>query len=146
MCLALMGCGTSMPTFTSAYRASLATDDLSALRFYPSADMEFRSTQKGVIEGEGVFKVEKRKTYKIERERAGRAVKSGEGWVTVDFEEGVLITFRQSDQNGKYVCPAWGTYTFNGERFDAVMGVLAGGYVELLYAPPPIVESENKQP
>ena len=113
----------------------MPVDELQQTEFHLGAAMEFVSLKKGQIVGEDLFKHEERKTFKIEPATPGKLVASGPNWLSVAFNEGILLTFRADPADGVYKTPGWGTVTIQDERFDVKQGLLAGGSVELLFRP-----------
>ncbi len=131
--LFLAGCGgTKYSTMTEDYRQALGPEDLARTNFYVSNRVEFVSLKKGEIVGDDIFKREVKKTITIEPDSPGRLVASGQGWLNVEFEGRVTLTFRWDPVSERYLTPGWGTMTIQNERFDIKQGVLTGGYIELL--------------
>jgi hypothetical protein len=131
--LLLFGCGASeYSRMTEDYRQALNADELGRASFFVAYRLDFVSLKKGEIVGDDIFKREVKRTLVVETDSAGRVVASGPQWLTVEFNEGILLTFRWDPISEKYLTPGWGTITIQNERFDIKQGVLSGGYVELL--------------
>ncbi len=131
--LFLAGCaGTKYSAMTEDYRQALGPEDLAKMNFYLNTRVDFVSLKKGEIVGTDIFKREVKRTITIEPDSPGRLVTAGQGWMNVEFDGGVLLTFRWDPVSEKYLTPGWGTVTIQNERFDIKQGVLSGGYLELL--------------
>ncbi len=133
--LLLTGCaGSDYSRMTEDYRQALSLEELNKTSFYLSARMDFVSLKKGEIVGEDIFKREVKRTITVEKDTPGRLVTSGPQWLTIEFDGGVLLTFRWDPVSEKYTTPSWGTVTIQNERFDIKQGVMSMGFVELLVA------------
>ncbi len=117
---------------TEDYRQALSPADLARTNFYVSSRMDFVSLKKGEIVGSDIFKREVKRTLTIEPDSPGRLVAAVQQWLNVEFDGGVLLTFRWDPVSERYLTPGWGTVTIQNERFDIKQGVLVGGYIELL--------------
>lgn len=131
-CLLLTGCAANFPNLTENYRSRLNERELHTLILHPSTAVEFRSlrTLDSVME-EGRFKRLVQRTLRIDRETPGRVVAQGKEWVSVDFGEGIILTFARRPRDSVYATPGWGTVTIAGERYDIVVGILSGVDIEL---------------
>lgn len=130
--LFLAGCaGPRYSTMTEDYRQALGPEDLARTNFYVSSKVDFVSLKKGEIVGTDIFKREVKKTITVEPDSPGRLVAAGQGWLNIEFDGGVLLTFQWDPVSERYLAPGWGTVTIQNERFDVKQGVLSGGYIEL---------------
>lgn len=135
LCSIFLGCATSdYSTMTEDYRQALSSQELTSTAFFVATRMDFVSLKAGEIVGEDVFKHEVKKIITVERDTPGKLVAVGARWLTIEFNQGVLLTFRWDPVQEKYLTPSWGTITIQNERFDIRQGVLSGRYVELLVA------------
>jgi hypothetical protein len=116
---------------TEDYRQALTPEELGKIDFFVGSRMDFVSLKPGEIVGEDIFKREVKKTIILDTDTPGRLMTSGPGWLTVEFHQGVILTFRWDPVSEKYLTPGWGTVTIQNERFDIKQGVLTGGYVGL---------------
>lgn len=129
----LLGCaGSEYSTMTEDYRQALGPEDLGKTAFFVGTRMDFISLKKGEIVGDDIFKREVKKTITVDKDSPGKLVASGPQWLTVEFNAGVMLTFRWDPVSEEYVTPAWGTVTIQNERFDIKQGILSTRYVELL--------------
>jgi hypothetical protein len=134
--LVFIGCGRSdFLTMSESRRVDIRPDELEQIEFHLAVGLDFVSLKKGEIVGEDFFKYEKRKTFRIDSETPGTLAASGPDWLTVAFNDGILLTFRPDPADGEYKTPGWGTLTIQDERFDVKQGVLTGRYVNLLFRP-----------
>lgn len=117
---------------TEDYRQALGPEELAKMNFYINTRVDFVSLKKGEIVGTDIFKREVKRTITIEPDSPGRLVAAGQGWMNVEFDSGVMLTFRWDPVSERYLTPGWGTVTIQNERFDLKQGVLSGGYLELL--------------
>jgi len=117
---------------TEDYRQALSSEELGSASFFVAYRLDFVSLKKGEMVGEDVFRHEVKRTLIVDTDSPGRVVASGPQWLTLEFNEGVMLTFRWDPISEKYLTPGWGTVTVQNERFDIRQGVLSGGYVELL--------------
>jgi len=130
----LIGCGTKLPVLSEPTKGELSEKELGELSFFVSSEITFRSIRElESFNDEGPFKRDKRRTLSLEPKSPGKAVSAGDKWITVDFGQGIVLTFRQNPQDGMYTTPGWGTITIEGERYDIMVGVLSGEEVRLLY-------------
>lgn len=130
-----LGCAASdYSSMTEDYRQALSSQELTGAAFFVATRMDFVSLKAGDIVGQDIFKHEVKKTITIERDTPGKLVASGAQWLTIEFNHGVLLTFRWDPVEEKYLTPSWGTITIQNERFDIRQGVLSGRFVELLVA------------
>lgn len=137
LCAILAGCGTTLPTMTESFKSGLSEEEIQNLSFFVSAEITFRSVRElENFNDEGPFKRDRRRTLSLQKEKPGRAIGSGEGWVTVDFGDEIVLQFRRNQVNGTYSTPGWGTTTIRGERYDIMVGVMSGQEVRLLYGLP----------
>jgi len=130
----LAGCGTTYAPFTEDVRS---TRTLADCVFHLPIDVDFRSIQVlDPVSGEGPFKPDGRRTIRIRASDNGRAVSQGEDWIAVDFGSGVVLRFQREETKSVYVTPGWGTITIDGNRYDMLIGVISGTYVQLHWEPP----------
>jgi hypothetical protein len=134
--LLLVGCGSSgLVTLSEDMRRSMGLPELQRSEFHLEVSMQFVSLRKGEIVGEDIFKYEKKKRFSVETETVGKLVDAGPRWVTVEFNDGIRLTFQWNPADDVYRTPGWGTITIQGERFDVQQGVMAGRFVNLLIRP-----------
>jgi hypothetical protein len=135
--LLLAGCGSSQ--FLSADRDRLrllSPEELHATEFFCSSSVEFVSLRQGEIVGEDIFKHEVKRTLAIGAEEPGKLIDGGPDWITVGWENGVVLNFTWDPVERQFQTPGWGTITVAGERFDLRQGVLAGRMIRLLVRNP----------
>jgi hypothetical protein len=132
----LVGCGSSgLVTLSEEMRRSMTLPVLQQSEFYLEVSMQFVSLRKGEIVGEDIFKYEKKKKFTIDPDTPGKLVDAGPRRVTVEFNDGIRLTFQWDSAENAYRTPGWGTITIQGERFDVQQGVMAGRSVNLLIRP-----------
>jgi hypothetical protein len=130
--LLLIGCaGSDYSTMTEDFRHALTPEELSKTDFFVASRMDFVSLKKGEIVGEDIFKREVKKTITLDADTPGRLMTSGPQWLTVEFDQGIILTFRWDPVSEKYLTPGWGTVTIQNERFDIKQGVLSSGSIGL---------------
>jgi hypothetical protein len=136
--LLLVGCSSSgLVTLSEEMRRSMGLPVLQRSEFYLDVPMQFVSLRKGEIVGDDIFKYEKKKKFFVDPDTVGKLVDAGPRWVTVEFNDGIRLTFQWDPVEDAYRTPGWGTITVQGERFDVQQGVMAGRFVNLLIRPPP---------
>lgn len=132
----LIGCATTLPTFTEEFRRTAQADGLDALVLHVGTSMEFRSLRELDPSSEkGPFKKDSHRYVKLSLTDSGRVVTAGDGWITVDFGRHILLTFHAWGTDSIYTTRGWGTISIEGERYDIVVGVLSGSDVVLRYDP-----------
>ena len=67
----------------------------------------------------------------IDQTTPGRVIAQGSGWVSVDFGQGIVLTFNRRAEDGIYARTGWGTISIVGDRYDIIVGVLSGNDIEL---------------
>ena len=128
----LGGCASEFPFFSESYRTVVGEQDLQSLVFYVSSTIEFRSLrQLDSVQQTGPFRKTGHRSLGITQTTPGRILAQGDGWVTVDFGEGIILSFARRASDGVYATPGWGTITIQGERYDLAVGIMSGEDVEL---------------
>jgi hypothetical protein len=134
--IVIIGCATTLPTFTESIRREIEADGLDTCVLHVGTSMAFRSLRElDPSHEEGPMKKDPHRYVKLSLTDTGRAVAGGNGWITVDFGRGILLTFNARGQDSIYTTRGWGTVTIEGERYDVVVGVLSGSDVTLRYNP-----------
>jgi len=130
--VALAGCATQFPSFTEVYRRSLGEQDIRSLVLHVSSALEFRSLREldPVVENTP-FKTSGHRILQIDDATPGRVLAQGEGWLSVDFGQGIVLTFARRESDGVYATAGWGTLTIGGDRYDIGAGILSGKDVTL---------------
>jgi hypothetical protein len=132
----IIGCATTLPTFTESVRREVQADGLDTCILHVGTSMEFRSLRElDPSTEEGPMKKDPHRYVKLSLTDTGRAVAGGNGWITVDFGRGILLTFNARGNDSIYTTRGWGTVTIEGERYDIMVGVLSGSDVTLRYDP-----------
>jgi hypothetical protein len=132
----LVGCATTFPIFTEDVRQTVQADGLHTLVLHVATSMEFRSLRElDPSDEKGPFKKDPHRYLKLALTDSGKVVAGGNGWITVDFGRGILLTFNSRGSDSVYAIPGWGAVTIEGERYDIVVGVLSGNDVTLRYDP-----------
>lgn len=127
------GCGTTYAPFTEDVRSSRT---LAECVFHLPINVEFRSVQVlDTVSGQGPFKPDGRRTIRVLASDSGKAVSHGEDWITVDFGSGVVLRFQRGGSKNEYLTPGWGTITIEGDRYDMLIGVISGTYIQLHWEP-----------
>lgn len=132
--LFITGCATQLQPLTENYRTRIGEQDVRSLTLLLSYPMVFKSVREldPVPEAEKhIFSQTGYRYIKVSDTSRGRVVAQGEGWLSVDFGRGIVLTFNRRDRDGVYATPGWGTYTIEGERYDIVVGILSGADIEL---------------
>lgn len=130
----LAGCASGFRSFTENYRSTIGDKDLHTLVLRVSTPIQFKSMREldPVPEKEkNLFSSAGYRYHEVSDTTSGRVIGQGDGWITVDFGGGIVLTFNRRPADGVYAMPGWGTHTIQGERYDIVMGVLSGTDVEL---------------
>jgi hypothetical protein len=129
---ALAGCSAPFPLFTEAYRKHVGEQDIRSLVLHISSTVEFRSLREldPVVE-DTPFKKSGHRILEISTSTPGRIHAQGEGWLSVDFGQGIILAFARRAGDGVYATAGWGTITIEGERYDIVVGIMSGENVEL---------------
>jgi hypothetical protein len=134
--IVIIGCATTLPTFTEGVRREVQADGLDTLALHVATSMEFRSLRAlDTTSEEGPFKKDPHRYVKLDLTDSGKMVAGGNGWIRVDFGKGILLTFNARGSDSIYTTRGWGTVTIAGERYDIVVGVLSGSDVVLRYDP-----------
>ena len=130
--VALAGCATQLPSFTEAYRRHVGEQDIRSLVLHVSIALEFLSLREldPVVENTP-FKKSEHRILQIDDTTPGRILAQGEGWLSVDFGQGIVLTFARRESDGVYATAGWGTLTIGGDRYDIVAGILSGKDVTL---------------
>jgi len=132
----MIGCATTLPTFTESVRRGVEANGLDTCVLHVGTSMEFRSLRElDPSNEEGPLKKDPHRYVKLSLTDPGKAVAGGNGWITVDFGQGILLTFNARGNDSIYTTRGWGTITIEGERYDVVVGVLSGSDVILRYDP-----------
>ncbi len=132
----IIGCATALPIFTESVRQEIQANGLDSCVLHVGTSMEFRSIRElDPSTEEGPLKQDPHRYVKLSLTDPGKAVAGGNGWITVDFGRGILLTFNARGNDSIYTIRGWGTITIEGERYDIVVGVLSGSDVVLLYDP-----------
>ena len=130
--VALAGCASQFPLFTEAYRKNAGDQDIRSLVLHVSSTLEFRSLRElDPVAETGPFKRTGHRFLQINDTTLGRIIAQGEGWISVDFGQSIVLTFSRRDTNGEYATAGWGTVTIGGERYDIVAGIMSGQDVAL---------------
>jgi len=126
------GCASESPLLTESYRTTVGEHDLQSLVFHVSAAVEFRSLrQLDSLQDAGPFRKTGHRSLLINETTSGRIMALGEGWLAIDFGEGIVLRFARRASDGVYATPGWGTVTIQGERYDLVVGIMSGKDVVL---------------
>jgi len=126
------GCASEFPLLTESYRTTVGEQDLQSLVFHVAATIEFRSLrQLDSVQETGPFRKTGHRSLLVNTSTPGRIVAQGDGWVAVDFGEGIVLRFARRASDGVYATPGWGTVTIQGERYDLVVGIMSGDDVKL---------------
>jgi hypothetical protein len=132
MIFLLNGCAVHFPELTENYRARMSESELHALILHVSHPVEFRSIRAlDSLMDEGKFKKMVQRTLRIDRETPGRIITQGENWVSVNFGQGIVLTFARRQTDSVYATAGWGTITVDAERYDIVVGILSGVDIDL---------------
>jgi hypothetical protein len=128
----LAGCAASTARFTETSREKVGEQDLRSLVFHVASAVEFRSLRllDTLIDDAQVKKAVQR-LLRIDHETQGRILSQGDGWIAVDFGQGIVLRFQRRDRDGVYATAGWGTVTIAGERYDISVGILTGTDIEL---------------
>lgn len=130
--LLLAGCASSLPFFTESYRRSIGELDMQTLVFHVAATVEFRSVRAlDTVKTKSVFAGTGHRILQITETTPGRIAGRGDGWLSVDFGEGIVLTFGRRARDGVYATAGWGTLTIQGERYDIAVGIMSGNDLEL---------------
>jgi hypothetical protein len=130
----LSGCGTALPILTEPLRQTITEKGLQEIRYYLSSEVTFRTIREVDTSSEaGPFRKDLHRSLGVSTDVAGKFVSSGDGWITVDFGQGIRLTFNRGASDGVYAMRGWGTVTIEGERYDIRIGMLSGGEVQLRY-------------
>jgi hypothetical protein len=126
------GCATSLPFFTESYRAKVGEQDIHTLQYHIATTVDFKSLREldPVVE-KGPFAKSGHRFLQITDTTPGRLLGKGNGWLSIDFGQGIVLTFNRRALDGVYVMSGWGTISIAGERFDIIVGVLSGSDLEL---------------
>ena len=129
---ALAGCATRFPLFTEGHRKNAGEHDIRSLVLHVSSTLEFRSLREldPVVE-HTPFKKSGIRILEIKDTTPGRILDQGDGWLSVDFGQGIVLSFARRASDGVYATAGWGTITIGGERYDIVAGIMSGEDVKL---------------
>jgi hypothetical protein len=132
--LLLSGCSAALPLLTEPARQTLTEKGLEEVNYYVASAISFRSIRAlDSTSEEGPFKPSPYRMLQVSEESPGKFVSAGEGWITVDFGNEIVLTFTRSAADGRYTMRGWGTITIQGQRYDILVGVLSGAEVPLRY-------------
>ncbi len=131
---ALAGCAAQYPMFTEVYRKNAGEQDIRSLVLHVSSTLEFRSLREldPIVENTP-FKKSGHRFLQIDGTTPGRILAQRDGWLSVDFGQGIALTFTRRDSDGVYATAGWGTITIGGERYDIMAGIMSGKDVELRF-------------
>lgn len=130
--IALAGCASRLPLFTEAYRKNVGEQDIRSVALHVSSTLEFRSLRElDPVTENTPFKKSGHRTLELSTATPGQILSQGDGWLSVDFGQGIVLTFTRRASDGVYTTAGWGTMTIGGERYDIVAGIMSGEDVEL---------------
>jgi hypothetical protein len=128
----LTGCASQLPFFSESYRQQVGERDIQALDFRVPATIEFRSVRVlDTAKTRNVFSGTGHRILKITDATPGRLIGKGDGWMSVDFGNEIILTFSRRARDGVYAMPGWGTLTIRGDRYDIAVGIMSGNDLEL---------------
>jgi hypothetical protein len=130
----LSGCATSVPFLTESARHTLTAKGLEEVHYFLTAEVTFRSVRELDTTSEtGPFRPDLHRTLQVLPETPGKFVRAGDGWITVDFGQGIQLTFYRGAEDGVYAMRGWGTLTIEGERYDIRIGMRSGENLRVRY-------------